>query len=328
MKRIFALILVLLLLLSACAQASLDYNSFFDDDSNAGRFTKFSVAGEYVYWLHAPDDSLDWLEKPANLYRMKPGGQEAELVLQGREDFWMEDVHFIGRQLLISAADENGGQAHPAVMNLDGDFYKVLPGNIGSVVVYPNVIMNSVDGAIYEIDTDDLKPKKVYTYPAAIAADNPILVQREGINLCFVTDSHDWYQLDLGTMRLTKICRIRGDGFVREYKLYISDYDSGGTYRYNVLDGSRQQISENTYMFLQGSGDFVLAKLQDPAGLGSAEGGRIFDLTWLRDDLQGALIGTCDAGSDFLLGGRLYSYDRQANRVDASTQAVAQLIGQ
>ena len=314
---------------SACAQAALEYNSFFHDDSNAGRFMSFAWDGEYIYWLHAPDDSLSWLEVPYNLYRMKPGEAEAELLLSSDEDpFLIGDMACIGDRLLLSVMNEDYESWHPAVVNPDGSGYQQLPGNIGSVVIYANTIMNSVDGAIYEISADNLTPKKVFTYPAAIAADNPVLVQREGINLYFVTDSHDWYHLDLGTAQLRKICRLRGDGFVREYRLYISDYDNGGTWRYNTLDGSREKISENTYTFMQGSGDLVLAQLQDPAGLGSARGGRIFDLTWMWDDLNSALIGTCEPYSDFLLGGRLYTYDREKNRVDASAQPVAQLIGQ
>lgn len=322
MKRICMWILILALL-AGSAQAALEYNSFFDDAANAGRFDSFAMAGEYVYWLHAPGNSLDWTEKPASLYRMKLGEKEAELVLQGRDDFWMVDVKCIGERLLLSFADENSGQTHPAVMNLDGNFYKVLSGNIGSVAVCSGKIYNSVDGAIYEININKLKPRKVYTYPDDIAAQNPVLTQCEGQNLYFTTDSHDWYRLDLQGDKLHKIDTIRGDGFVKNYKFYVSDYDKGGTYCYDV-SGKRTKISDHTYMFQQGSGDYVKAQLLDPAALGSSEGGRIFDMTWMTDNLEDALIGTCNPLHDVLLDGKLVHHDSVLNRVDFSTEPVTE----
>ena len=328
MKRML-LGLMLLVLLTGNAQAALEYNSFFDDDANAGRFTHFARVGEYIYWLYLPGDGFGWLETPYNLYRMKPGEGEAELLLKsGEEPFLIGDMVCIGEKLLLSVTDENYDNWYPAVVNLDGSGYRQLPGNIGSVVICPEKIYNSVDGAIYEIDTNTMSPRKIYSYPKEIAGDNPVLTQCEGLNLYFTTDSNDWYRLDLQFMELKKIDRIRGDGFVRDFKFYVGDYDTGGTYCYDLADGERKKISDQTHTFLQGSGDFVLARLLDPDGFGSAQGGRIFDLTWMWDDLQSALIGTCTPYYNFLLGGGLLKYDPQTNRVSYSTEPVAQLLKQ
>ena len=172
---------MLFLLMPQSAQAALDSNSFTDDRFNSGMYEGFSMIGEYVYWLRAPDEPLEGKEQPADLYRMKPGQGEAELLLASDEDpFLIGGVVCIGEKLLLSVMDEDYESWHPAIINPDGSGYQRLPGNIGSVVMYANTIMNSVDGAIYEISAHTLQPTKIYTYPAAIAADNPILVQREG----------------------------------------------------------------------------------------------------------------------------------------------------
>lgn len=324
MKRLMLWILILMLL-GGNALAALETNSFFDDAANAGGFASFAWDGEYFYWLHGKNDSLSWEEIPVNLYRMKPGQMEAELILQGREDFWIWDVYSIGDRLLLSVSDEINGETHPAVVKMDGSSLKLLDGNIGSVVLEGGRIYNSADGAIYEININKLKPKKIYEYPAHIAGDHPILIQKIGMNLYFTTDSFDWYNLDLQTGMLNQICTLRGDGFVKDYKLYISDYDNGGTYCYD-MSGARTKISDHRYVFLQGSGDYVRAQLVDPAGLGSAAGGRIFDMTWITDRLEDALIGTCDPMYDCLLGGRLAHYDADQNRMSWSSEPVTERI--
>lgn len=321
MKCIWIWILILALL-GGNGVAALESNTFFDDTANAGRFAHFAWDGEYFYWLHGENDSLSWTEISMNLYRMKPGQKEAELILQGGEDFWIQGVCCLGDSLLLSVADENSGQTHPAIIDLNGSGYQQLPGNIGSVVLEPDSIYNSVDGAIYRIDISAMKPKKIYTYPVHIADDHPILIQKIGMNLYFTTDSFDWYNLDLQTGTLDKICTVRGDGFVKDYQLYISDYDRGGTYRYNMA-GERTKVSDQTYMFLQGSGDYVRARVMDTRNWDSSTGGRIFDMTWITNRLEDALIGTCHYYNDILLSGRLAHFDDQNNRVDWSTEPVA-----
>lgn len=328
MKRLWICILLMVALASGEALAAAEYNSFMHDDCNAGRFDHFAWIDGYVYWLHAPDDSLDWAEVPANLYRMRPGEGEAEIILRGGEDRWIYGVLAIGDRLLLSVANENLGKTHPALVNADGSGYKKLPGNIGSVVLYAGTIYNSVDGGIYEIDPDTMKPERIYSYPAEIAGDNPTLVQKEGLRLIFVTDSFDWYQLDLQFGELRRIAQMRGDGFMLEYKFYIGDYDRGGTYRYD-LRGGREKISDQTYMFLQGDGNYVRALRQDGVfefGLGAAPAGMIFNMNWLWDDLESALVGACNAYGDFLLGGQLYHYDAVENRVELSAEPVAERL--
>ena len=83
MKNVF-LILLILSLFAGTALAE-GYNSFMDDPKNLGFFDQFAWDGLYVYWLHTPDDG-SWADPPSNLYRMIPGGMEAELLLEGRRD--------------------------------------------------------------------------------------------------------------------------------------------------------------------------------------------------------------------------------------------------
>ena len=328
MKRVWICFLMLAMLCSN-AMAALEYNSFFDDDANAGRFdaNAFAWHGDYVYWLYEPEDSLTWIVQPQNVYRMKPGAAEAEMVLQGREDFQIYDMLQIGDKLLLSVADEEYGQAHPVLFSPENGKCEKLPGNIGSVVMGAGKIYNSVDGAIYEIDIDTLKPKKIYTYPREIAGDNPVMFQCEGLNLYFCTDSFDQYRLDLQMEKLIKIANIRGDGFVKDYKFYVSDYDNGGTYCYDLANGKKMKVSDGTYRFEQGhTGGYVRAALADEENFGDEDSGRVFDLTWMQDDLEETLAGKCKRERTFMLNGVLYRYDIHENRIDFSGESVAELL--
>ena len=330
MKRIYAGVLILCML-CASAAATEKYNSYFDDVHNKGRFYDFAVANGYAYWLHAAEPGLFYLEQPLDLYRMKPGESEPELLLESTEEPGTEDPFLIkgmvciGKKLLLFVMDEDYGGKHPAIVNLDGSGYTRLPGNIGSIVVCPDRIYNSVDGGIYEIDIETLKPEKIYSYPSEIEQDHPYLTQIEGKNLYFNTDSCDWYRLDLESMELAKIDRIQGDGFALDNRFYISDYNWGGTYCCDLASGERMQISENTYCFQMGDGDYLKAYTKEPLGgvgeeekkiTGFREKGCIFDLSRLKDNLDDTLVGNCQLTDAYLADGKLYCYDWEKNRVD------------
>lgn len=334
MKRICAWILMLFMLLPMDAQAALDANSFTDDRFNSGRFESFCMIGEYVYWLRQPDISLKGKEPPANLYRMKPGGQGAEMILEGGEDRWFYGLHAIGDQLLLSVADGYAqvNHTHPATVNPDGSGYKRLSGNIGSVVIYGGKIYNSADGAIYEISPDTMKPKRIYKYPQEIAGENPILTQRTGMQLLFQTDGFDWYVLDLQTDNLRKIASVRGDGFILNHAFYIGDFDNSVTWRFDLATGEKTKVCDRAYSFRKGSGEYVLAVYNEDLQNGwtfeanEEPYGCIFDMTWMGDDLENALIGKCSHYDDFMLNGQLYHFDYQNNRVDPCPEAVAEVI--
>lgn len=333
MKRICLCFLILALLCSN-ALASLDANSFTDDRFNSGRYERFSMIGEYVYWLRAPDEPLEGKEQPASLYRMKPGDDRAEMILEGRNDRWFYGLNAVGDKLVLSVADEYAqmDKTHPAIVNADGSGYKALSGNIGSVVIFGGKIYNSVDGAIYEINPDTMKPKRIYKYPKEIAEKNPVLLQRVGIRLYFRTEAFDWYQLDLQTNKLDKIAAIWGSGFALDNAFYIGDYDNSVTWRFDLATGKKTKICDRAYAFHQGSGEYVLAEYNESLQKGftfdanEQPYGCIFDMTWMGDDLEDTMIGKCAYSGDFMLDGHLYRYDYSKNRVDSCPEPVAELI--
>lgn len=326
MKRIYAGVLVLCMLCASVAAAE-GYNSYFDDAHNKGRFFDFAVVDGYAYWLHDAEPGMFYLIQPLDLYRMKPGEGEAELLIESKEEpFWIRGMVCIGDKLLLSVTDEDYGEDYPAVVNLDGSGCKRLPGYIGSIVVCPDRIYNSVDGGIYEVDIDTLKPKQIYSYPREIARENPRLTQIEGTNLYFNTDNYDWYSLDLESMELAKIDCIQGDGFARDNRFYISDYNWGGTYCYDLASGERTRISENTYCFQMGDGDYLKAYTKEPLNgvaeedrqiTGFREQGYIFNMACFEDNLDKALVGECQLTDAYLAEGKMYLYDWENNRVDA-----------
>ena len=325
MKRV-CLALLALVLLTGGALAE-GYNSFTDDYRNLGIFDSFAWDGLYVYWLHTPDDG-SWADPPANLYRMIPGGLEAKLLLEGREDLYIYDMLNIKDRLLLSVADGKSDQTHPALINYDGSGYEVLPGNIGSVVtgdidsLVPdeNVIYNSVDGGIYEIPREGMKPKCIYKYPKDVLKDNPRITQYADGKLYFVTDAHDWYELDIQAGKAHKFARIRGNGFVLDGMFYISDYDAlDGTWKYDISTGNRVKISDIIYDFKQGSGSFVRATGDDAE---SWFQGAVFDFSKLTDDLEAAKVGACDENHEYIINGKLLCYDWQKNRVDWSKNTI------
>lgn len=317
MKRI-CLILLALVLLSSGAVAE-GYNSFLDDTKNLGVFDQFAWDGLYAYWLHTPDDG-SWADPPANLYRMIPGGPEAELLLEGREDLYIYDILNIGEKLLLSVAEKGGGQTHPALINFDGSGYKVLSGNIGSAVLGEKVIYNSADGGIYQISLETMKPKRIYKYPKDVLEDNPRITQCADGKLYYATDAHDWYELDLKSGKARKFAHIRGNGFVLDGMFYVSDYDAlDGTWKYDIATGNRVKISETVYDFEQGSGSLVRATGDDAD---SWFQGAVFDFSKLEGDLEAARVGECDENYDYMIGGRFLHYDWRKNRVDWSQTSI------
>lgn len=313
MKRMLLILLALMLLGGAALGEG--YNSFMDDFGNLGFFDQFAWDGLYAYWLHTPDDG-SWADPPANLYRMIPGGMEAELLLEGREDFYIYDILNIGEKLLLSVADKGGGQTHPALINFDGSGYKALPGNIGSVVLGDGVIYNSADGGIYEIPLKTMKPKCIYKYPKDVFRDNPRITQCAGEKMYFATDAHDWYELDMKGGKARKFLHIRGNGFVLDGMFYVSDFDAlDGTWKYDISTGNRVKISEKVYDFKQGSGTLIRATGDDPD---SWFQGAIFDFGKLTDDLEAVKAADCDENYEFIIGEKILRYDWKKNRVDWS----------
>lgn len=311
MKRI-CLIMLAIALLGGAAFAE-GYNSFMDDSDNLGIFDQFAWDGLYAYWLHTPDDG-SWAEPCANLYRMIPGGMEAELLLEGREDLYIYDMLNIGEKLLLAVADSQNGQTHPALINFDGSGYKALPGNIGGTVLGDGVIYNSADGGIYEIPLDSMKPKCIYKYPKNVLEDNPWLTQYTDGKLYFTTDTHDWYELDIQSGKAQKFLNIRGNGFVLDGMFYVSDFDlRDGTWKYDISTGNRVKISETIYDFKQGCGSLVRATGDNPD---SWFQGTVFDFSKLTDDLEAVKAGTCDENHEFIIGNRFLRYDWKKNRVD------------
>lgn len=311
MKRILAAAIVLILIAGNALAAG--YNSFMDDPGNAGRFDNVAWDGEYVYWLHTPDDG-SWADPPANLYRMVPGEGEAEMLLQGREDLYIYSMLNIGGRLLLSVADEGGGGTHPVLLNFDGGSFEALPGNIGSVVVGEGVLYNSADGAVYEIPLDTMKPKVIYKYAKAVLRDNPVLCQYADGKLYFVTDTHDWYELDLERKKARQFLSIRGSGFVWDGMFYVSDFDAlDGSWKYDISSGSRVKISDAIYDFLQGSGSFVRATGDDAD---SWFQGCVFDFAKLEGDLEAAHIAECGEYRDYIINGRILHHDWENNRME------------
>jgi hypothetical protein len=171
------LILLLLMLLGGTVLAE-GYNSFMDDSKNLGVFDQFAWDGLYAYWLHTPDDG-SWAEPSANLYRMIPGGMEAELLLEGREDMYIYDMLNIGEKLLLSVADSQNGQTHPALINFDGSGYKALPGNIGGAVLGDGVIYNSADGGFISVGGTSVSAPVFAGITATLLQNNPqVLLDR------------------------------------------------------------------------------------------------------------------------------------------------------
>jgi len=317
MKRMFSLLLALVLLAGGALAEG--YNSFMDDPKNLGFFDQFAWDGLYAYWLHTPDDG-SWADPPANLYRMIPGGMEAELLLEGREDLYIYDMQNIGDRLLLSVADSQNGPTHPALINFDGSGYEALPGNIGSVVLGDGVLYNSVDGGIYKIPLDSMKPERIYKYPKEVLKDYPRITQYADGKIYFTTDTHDWYELDIRSGKARKFLHIRGNGFVMNGMFYISDYDAlDGTWKYDISTGNRMKISETVYDFKQGCGSLVRATGDDAE---SWFQGAIFDFSRIADDLESAKVAECDENYEFIIDGRLLHYDWQKNRVDWSEGSI------
>lgn len=312
MKRM--MLILLALVLSVGGAFAQGYNSFTDDSKNMGPFSHFAWDGLYAYWLHTPDDG-SWADPPANLYRMIPGGAEAELLLEGREDLYIYDLVNIGEKLLLSVAEKGGGETHPALINFDGSGYQVLPGNIGSVALGDGVLYNSVEDGIYEIPLDTMKPRMILGY---VLEEIPRLVQYADGKLYLVSDEepYTWYELKPGSSKMFKIAQVRGTGFVMDGMLYISDYDKlDGTWKYDVSTGNRVKISDSIYAFEQGYGSFIRATGDDAD---SWFQGAIFDFAKLTDDLEAVKVGECDENYEFIVNGRLLRYDWQKNRVDWS----------
>jgi len=312
MKRFVCFWLSLMLLVSA-AYAADSYNSFMDDSKNAGIYDQFAWDGEYVYWLHTPNDG-SWANPPANLYRMVPGSGEAQLLLEGSEDLYIHSMLNIGDSLLLSVSEEIDAQSHPALINFDGSDFRMLPGNIGSVVPGEGAIYNCADGEIYRISLKDMKPKRIYKFPANLLDKNPVLKQYADGKLYYSTEEHAWYEFDVRSGKVIKIAEIRGEGFVLDGMLYISDLDAmDGTWRYDISSGNRVQVSERIYNFQQGSGSTVLAVGDDPD---SWFQGVLFDFSAPVTNLEEVRTDTCDEYYDVLLDGRILHYNWQKNRVD------------
>lgn len=321
MKRVF-LVLLVMVLFAGGAMAE-GYNSFTDDYKNMGFFDHFAWDGLYVYWLHTPDNG-SWADPPANLYRMIPGGFEAELLVEGREDLYIYDIMNIGEKLLLFVADGRSGDTRPSIINFDGSGYKLLGGNVGSVVLGDGVLYNSADGGIYEISLESMKPKLIYKYPKAVLADLPRITQCADGKLYFATDAHDWYELDLKSGKARKFLKIRGNGFVLDGMFYVSDYDKlDGTWKYDISTGNRVKVSDAIYDFKQGYGSFVRATGDDTD---SWFQGAIFDFAKMDGDLEAARVGDCDENYEFIVNGKLLRYDWQKNRVDWSDNPVSNLI--
>lgn len=313
MKRIFVTLLALCLLAGAAAAEG--YNSFMDDSMNAGRYDNFAWDGEYAYWLKAPEGD-DWLDAPANVYRMRPGDDEAEMILQGRDDLWIYSLMNIGDCLLLSAAAENSGAMHPVLLDFDGGDCRELSGSIGSAVMGVGAVYNSTDGKIYRISLKNMKPRSIFEYPAELMAYNPVLEQYADGKLYISTEEPAKYELNLDNGKLRRIAQIRGNGFVLDGMLYISDYDAlDGTWKYDIDTGNRVKISDRTYDFKQGSGKLVRANGDDAD---SWFQGAVFDFANLGEGMEAAKLQDCSQNYDILLGGRMLHYDWEKNRVDWS----------
>lgn len=311
MKRICIMLLVLCLLAGAALAEG--YNSFMDDSMNAGRYDHFAWDGEYVYWLKAPEGD-DWVEAPANVYRMRPGDDGAEMILQGRDDLWIYGLLNIGDCLLLSVADQASGETCPALLDFDGGECRELSGSIGSVVMGVNAVYNSTDDGIYRIPLKNMKPRRIFEYPAELLAFNPVLEQYADGKLYIGTEEPAKYELDLDSGKLRRIAEVRGDGFVMDGMLYIADYDAlDGTWQYDISTGNRVRISERTYSFKQGSGHMVRANGDDAE---SWFQGAVYDWSGLENGMEAAKIQDCSEKYDLLLGGRMLHYDWEQNRVD------------
>lgn len=320
MKRLL-LCLLALSLLSASALAE-GYNSFLDDKYNAGSFDQFVWDGRYVYWLGAPEDG--GAEDPANIYRMRPGGMGAETVLEGRTDLRVQSMLNIGGRLLLKVERSDSDACMPALLNLEDGDYQELSGNIGSCVLSQGVLFNSSDGQIYRIPTDSMKPQSIYVYSEELAQQNPVLRQVADGWLYFSTDEPAWYGLNLSGGKLQRIASVRGDGFVVNGMLYISDYDAlDGTWKYDVDTGNRVKVSECIYTFKQGQNGFVRAVGDDED---SWFQGCILDFNRAASNIEDLRVGECDENYDILLGGKLLHYDWQQNRVDWSEEDVAKRV--
>ena len=322
MKRILMWGMALMMLFSS-AFAAAGYNSFFDDKLNAGYYDNKAWDGEYVYWLAAPNDNT-WNEYPNNVYRMRPGDEKAEMILEGREDLWVYNIWNIGDKLLLGVHEKAyGNDIKPALIDFDGSNYRELSGRIGSVVLAGDVLYNSVGGHIYEIDLDTMESTKIYSYPEEIAAKNPILYQIADDMLYYSTDTHEIYSLyrypDADT-KSGKVAEGRGSWFVYNGYLYMSDYEKeNGTWKYNVYGGANHvQISDKTYAFYQGSGEYIRARRLSNEGGEEPDQGSIIDITKMQSSLEEGIIGSCDHYYDAIFGGNLIRYDWENNIMEAA----------
>ncbi len=322
MKRVFMFVLMLALV-CGCAMASAGYNSFFDNELNAGYYDNKAWDGEYVYWLDAPDDNT-WNEYPNNIYRMRPGDEKAEMILEGREDRYIFNFWNIGDRLLLAVYDGIHAEfAKPALIDFDGGNYRVLSGRIGSVVLAGDVLFNSIDGHVYEVDLSTMERKHIYSYPEEIAAKNPILYQFADDMLYFSTDTHEIYSfyryVDEHGGGAHKKADCLGSWFVHDGFLYMSDHNQkDGTWKCSAVTGNRiQKLSDDTYTFYQGYDRRYIRAL--PA---SAEGwtvnddaGVIIDINLIGSGIENAIIGSCNHYYDAVFGEKIIRYDWENNRM-------------
>jgi len=326
MKRIFVFILAFVLLCGS-ALASAGYNSFFDNRHNAGYYDFKAWDGEYVYWLDNQDERA-WTDLPNNLYRMRPGEGQAEMILEGREDLHILNFWNIGDALLLAVHDSiYSEEAKPVLIDFDGGNYREIDGRIGSVVLAGDVLYNSVGGHIYEIDLDTMKSKKIYSYPEEIAAKDPILYQLADDMLYFSTDAipnfyeiYSLYRYPDADTQIRKVYEGRGSWFVYRGWLYASDYENNsGTWCYNILGGgSFAKLSDKVYSFYQGYGQYLRALPMVKEGWVEDTEGVIIDMTKVQGSLDDAIVRNCDHYYDAMLGGQLIRYDGQNNRMVAA----------
>ena len=311
MKRLIIFCLTLLLLLSTGAQASLERNSFFCGEAGKG---SFAWDGRYVYWIRIKDEIVngqEWNVQPyTEVLRSEIGG-EAELLLEGSTDFYVNDLWDTGSGLLLAIGSfDIYKPVSPYLMDYDGGNLRKLSGQIGECRRVWNMLYNCTDEGIYKIPLQTLKPKKIHSFD--MQRGETRLVEIAGNSLYFETLNSPYrfegtlwvYDMDVKAARtLLNVCS-RLSFFTDGDLLYVSDLDFGGCRRINLETNVETVISEEKYSFLTGNDSCVFAR-NNTTGEGV-----VFNRYILGNctDLEETRLGTWDP-TDLVFGDTLIHFD-------------------
>lgn len=312
MKRLIIFCLTLLLLLSTGAQASLERNSFFCGEAGKG---SFAWDGRYVYWIKIKDEIVngqEWKAQPyTEVLRSELGG-EAELLLKGSANFYVNDLWDTGTGLLLAIGSlDIDKPVSPYLMDYDGGNLRKLSGQIGECRRVWNMLYNCTDEGIYEIPLQTLKPKKIYSFDTTQGETRLVQVTANGLYFETLKSPYQYertlWVYDYWDAKVPRTLLNVSYGhslFVDGDLLYYSDPDLDGCRRINLGTNTEKVISEKKYVFLTGNDRYLFAK-----NVTTSEG-VVFSRVELGNctDIEEARLGTWDP-TDLVFGDTLLHFD-------------------